>query len=96
MWRVFFTSAIVAVVVRSAMGWCKSGKCGHFGSGGFIIWDISELVSILASALFFTFLKLFELLLAALTLFPLLLVVKRTILLKSYCRWQLLGLLEVY
>ncbi|XP_058192974.1 chloride channel protein CLC-d isoform X2 [Rhododendron vialii] len=41
MWRVFFTSAIVAVVVRIAMGWCKSGKCGHFGSGGFIIWDIS-------------------------------------------------------
>lgn len=96
MWRVFFTSAIVAVVVRSAMGWCKSGKCGHFGSGGFIIWDISELVSTLASALFLIFLKLFELLLAALTLFPLLLVVKRTILLKSYCRWQLLGLLEVY
>ncbi|XP_022999860.1 chloride channel protein CLC-d-like isoform X3 [Cucurbita maxima] len=24
------------------MGWCKSGKCGHFGSGGFIIWDISD------------------------------------------------------
>ncbi|MQM17182.1 hypothetical protein Taro_050150 [Colocasia esculenta] len=41
MWRVFFTSAIVAVVVRSAMGWCKDGNCGHFGSGGFIIWDIS-------------------------------------------------------
>ncbi|CAA6653621.1 unnamed protein product [Spirodela intermedia] len=41
MWRVFFTSAIVAVVVRSAMGWCKNGNCGHFGSGGFIIWDIS-------------------------------------------------------
>nr|GMD87087.1 chloride channel protein CLC-D [Ipomoea batatas] len=41
MWRVFFTSAIVAVVVRTAMGWCRSGKCGHFGSGGFIIWDIS-------------------------------------------------------
>ncbi|KAF5736850.1 chloride channel protein CLC-d [Tripterygium wilfordii] len=41
MWRVFFTSAIVAVVVRTAMGWCKSGKCGHFGAGGFIIWDIS-------------------------------------------------------
>ncbi|KAM1742589.1 chloride channel protein CLC-d-like isoform X1 [Malus sylvestris] len=42
MWRVFFTSAIVAVVVRTAMGWCKSGKCGHFGSGGFIIWDLSD------------------------------------------------------
>lgn len=41
MWRVFFTSAVVAVVVRSAMAWCRSGKCGHFGSGGFIIWDIS-------------------------------------------------------
>ncbi|XP_047949693.1 chloride channel protein CLC-d-like isoform X2 [Salvia hispanica] len=41
MWRVFFTSAIVGVVVRTAMAWCKSGKCGHFGSGGFIIWDIS-------------------------------------------------------
>ncbi|KAG0456779.1 hypothetical protein HPP92_024567, partial [Vanilla planifolia] len=41
MWRVFFTSAIVAVAVRTAMTWCKSGKCGHFGSGGFIIWDIS-------------------------------------------------------
>ncbi|KAG7991561.1 hypothetical protein I3843_02G082600 [Carya illinoinensis] len=41
MWRVFFTSAIVAVVVRTAMGWCKNGNCGHFGSGGFIIWDIS-------------------------------------------------------
>lgn len=45
MWRVFFTSAVVAVVVRSAMGWCKSGNCGHFGSGGFIIWDISGLES---------------------------------------------------
>ncbi|KAH9621011.1 hypothetical protein KSS87_001716 [Heliosperma pusillum] len=42
MWRVFFTSAVVAVVVRTAMTWCKSGKCGHFGAGGFIIWDISE------------------------------------------------------
>lgn len=45
MWRVFFTSAVVAVVVRTAMGWCKSGNCGHFGSGGFIIWDISGLGS---------------------------------------------------
>ncbi|XLR68889.1 hypothetical protein S83_019561, partial [Arachis hypogaea] len=26
MWRVFFTSAIVAVVVRTAMGWCKNGR----------------------------------------------------------------------
>lgn len=50
MWRVFFTSAVVAVVVRTAMGWCKSGKCGHFGSGGFIIWDTSGLRSKLCCA----------------------------------------------
>jgi hypothetical protein len=41
LWRVFFTSAVVAVVVRTAMRWCGNGNCGHFGSGGFIIWDIS-------------------------------------------------------
>lgn len=51
MWRVFFTSAVVAVVVRTAMGWCKSGSCGHFGSGGFIIWDLSGLGSKLTSAI---------------------------------------------
>ena len=51
MWRVFFTSAVVAVVVRSAMAWCRSGKCGHFGAGGFIIWDISELETELISVL---------------------------------------------
>lgn len=45
MWRVFFTSAVVAVVVRTAMSWCKDERCGHFGSGGFIIWDVSELRS---------------------------------------------------
>ena len=50
MWRVFFTSAVVAVVVRSAMGWCGSGKCGHFGSGGFVIWDISGYVLCLFSS----------------------------------------------
>lgn len=58
MWRVFFTSAIVAVVVRSAMNWCKSGKCGHFGSGGFIIWDVSELGSKLSSVPDFTICQL--------------------------------------
>ncbi|TVU45539.1 hypothetical protein EJB05_05028, partial [Eragrostis curvula] len=46
MWRVFFTSAVVAVVVRSAMNWCNSGKCGHFGAGGFIIWDISGKITL--------------------------------------------------
>ena len=38
MWCVLFyfifTSVVVVVVVRAAMGWCKSGRCRHFGSGG--------------------------------------------------------------
>lgn len=58
MWRVFFTSAVVAVVVRSAMAWCRSGKCGHFGAGGFIIWDISELETELISVLMLFFIAL--------------------------------------
>ncbi|GER25091.1 chloride channel clc [Striga asiatica] len=49
MWRVFFTSAIVGVVVRTAMGWCKSGKCGHFGSGAFIAVFDCTLTEILFS-----------------------------------------------
>ena len=97
MWRVFFTSAVVAVVVRTAMGWCKSGKCGHFGSGGFIIWDISELESITffcSSILFYCLLPPFlPLLLSWPVSFS---VVKRTTRLRNYCRWQLLVLLEVF
>lgn len=57
MWRVFFTSAVVAVVVRSVMGWCKSGNCGHFGSGGFIIWDISGLESNFFNHVLFAFIQ---------------------------------------
>jgi len=40
MWRVFFTSAVVAVVLRGCMRWCASGECSSFASGGFIIWDV--------------------------------------------------------
>ena len=32
---------VVAVVVRSAMGWRGHENCGHLASGGFTIWDIS-------------------------------------------------------
>eukprot|EP00850_Spirogloea_muscicola_P011972 SM000076S21793 [mRNA] locus=s76:235730:243321:- [translate_table: standard] len=42
LWRVFFTSAIVTVVLRFLMSWCARGNCGHFGGGGFIIWDIHQ------------------------------------------------------
>jgi len=49
---IFFTSALVANVVLTAMGWC--GKCNHshFGSGGFIIWDIWGWVKISKSQSF--------------------------------------------
>lgn len=40
MWRVFFTSAVVTVVLRSLMRWCSRDRCSVFGEGGFIIWDV--------------------------------------------------------
>lgn len=41
MWRTFFTTAVVAVVLRSLIGFCRSGKCGLFGEGGLIMFDIN-------------------------------------------------------
>lgn len=94
MWRVFFTSAVVAVVVRSAMNWCKSGKCGHFGSGGFIIWDISGLVFRLIIHRHFLFIMLDQLILNYDKC--LLKVVKKTTLFRNFFLWLLLGLLVVF
>ncbi|KAF5952063.1 hypothetical protein HYC85_010007 [Camellia sinensis] len=34
LWRTFFTTAVVAVVLRSLIEFCESGKCGLFGKGG--------------------------------------------------------------
>eukprot|EP00850_Spirogloea_muscicola_P013190 SM000088S23731 [mRNA] locus=s88:359105:362896:- [translate_table: standard] len=45
LWRVFFTNAIVAVVVRAAMAMCRDGACGLFSNGGFIIFDSSSVKS---------------------------------------------------
>eukprot|EP00249_Psilotum_nudum_P011129 c22979_g1_i1 orf=744-3236(-) len=42
LWRAFFTTAVVAVVLRTAMSICKSGKCGLFGSGGLIMFNIGQ------------------------------------------------------
>ena len=82
MWRVFFTSAVVAVVVRSAMGWCKNGNCGHFGSGGFIIWDISGSVVIpFLESLCHILISMFHA------------VVKKIIHFRNCSLWQLLALL---
>lgn len=44
LWRTFFTTAVVAVVLRSLIGFCRSGKCGLFGEGGLIMFDINSTI----------------------------------------------------
>ncbi|XP_020594583.1 putative chloride channel-like protein CLC-g isoform X2 [Phalaenopsis equestris] len=41
LWRAFFTTAVVAVVLRAFVDLCKSGKCGLFGKGGLIMFDVT-------------------------------------------------------
>ena len=40
-WRSFFTTAVVAVVLRLFIELCGSGRCGVFGQGGLIMYDVS-------------------------------------------------------
>lgn len=40
LWRTFFTTAVVAVVLRGFVEFCRGGKCGLFGEGGLIMFDI--------------------------------------------------------
>ncbi|KAL8538411.1 hypothetical protein ACS0TY_000422 [Phlomoides rotata] len=40
LWRTFFSTAVVVVVLRAAMEYCKSGSCGLFGKGGLIMFDV--------------------------------------------------------
>ncbi|GMG99852.1 hypothetical protein Nepgr_001692 [Nepenthes gracilis] len=42
LWRTFFTTAVVALVLRSLIEYCSSGKCGLFGKGGLIMYDVSS------------------------------------------------------
>ncbi|CAI9101510.1 OLC1v1038850C1 [Oldenlandia corymbosa var. corymbosa] len=42
LWRTFFTTAVVAVVLRSLIVFCRSGNCGLFGKGGLIMFDVSS------------------------------------------------------
>ncbi|EHA8588365.1 Chloride channel protein CLC-c [Cocos nucifera] len=42
LWRTFFTTAVVAVTLRAFGEYCRSGKCGLFGEGGLIMFDISS------------------------------------------------------
>ncbi|KAL3526176.1 hypothetical protein ACH5RR_014548 [Cinchona calisaya] len=41
LWRTFFSTAVVVVVLRAFMEYCKSGDCGLFGKGGLIMFDVS-------------------------------------------------------
>ena len=41
LWRAFFTTAVVAVILRTGVAWCKQGHCGLAGEGGLIIFDVS-------------------------------------------------------
>ncbi|KAK8717207.1 hypothetical protein V6N13_044483 [Hibiscus sabdariffa] len=41
LWRTFFTTAVVAIVLRGFIEFCSSGNCGLFGEGGLIMYDIS-------------------------------------------------------
>ncbi|XP_020246030.1 chloride channel protein CLC-a-like isoform X2 [Asparagus officinalis] len=41
LWRTFFSTAVVVVVLRGFMEYCNSGKCGLFGRGGLILFDVS-------------------------------------------------------
>lgn len=42
LWRTFFTTAVVAVVLRALIDYCQSGHCGLFGKGGLIMFDVSS------------------------------------------------------
>lgn len=39
-WRSFFTTAVAAVVLRLFIDLCGTGRCGLFGQGGLIMYDV--------------------------------------------------------
>ncbi|KAL6840155.1 hypothetical protein ACP4OV_029965 [Aristida adscensionis] len=42
LWRTFSTTAVVAMVLRSLIDYCRGGGCGLFGKGGLIMFDLSS------------------------------------------------------
>ncbi|KAL9243373.1 hypothetical protein vseg_017267 [Gypsophila vaccaria] len=41
LWRTFFSTAVVVVILRAFIEYCSSGQCGLFGDGGLIMFDVS-------------------------------------------------------
>lgn len=41
LWRTFFTTAVVAVVLKGFMEFCKNENCGLFGEGGLIMFEVN-------------------------------------------------------
>lgn len=42
LWRAFFTTALVSVVLQTGISYCGDDNCGLFGSGGLIIYNIGD------------------------------------------------------
>ncbi|CAN6459599.1 unnamed protein product [Victoria cruziana] len=43
LWRAFFTTAMVVVVLRALIDVCNTGKCGKFAEGGLIMFNVNSL-----------------------------------------------------
>ncbi|XP_008793993.2 putative chloride channel-like protein CLC-g [Phoenix dactylifera] len=42
LWKAFFTTAVVGVVLRALIDICNGGKCGLFGKGELIMFDVTS------------------------------------------------------
>ncbi|OWM71440.1 chloride channel protein CLC-b [Punica granatum] len=42
LWRTFFSTAMVVVVLRAFIEYCSTRNCGLFGQGGLIMFDVSN------------------------------------------------------
>lgn len=42
LWRTFFTTAVVAVVLKGFITYCEGGKCGFLGNDCLIMFDVSS------------------------------------------------------
>lgn len=40
LWRAFFTTAMVGIVLQTAISYCEDGSCGLYGTGGLIMYNI--------------------------------------------------------